>query len=148
MPTPTHETLTARASTSLHADRARIWDSLTNPDRIREYMFGTEITCDWQLGSTISFKGEWEGKPYEDKGVITAVKPLHHVQYSYWSNLSGTPDTPEHHALVSYTIDGTSDGAHTLTITQTNCKTSEEQEKSTQNWLYLLEQIKMQLENA
>ncbi len=148
MLTTTPESLTARASIALHADRARIWDALTNPDRIREYMFGAETTCDWQLGSPISFKGEWEGKPYEDKGVIMAVEPLRHVQYSYWSNLSGTPDTPENHALVSYTIEDKSDGTHTLTITQSNCPTPEQQEKSEQNWLYLLEQIKTQLEKA
>ena len=148
MPTTTSESLTARASISLHADRASIWDALTNPARIKEYMFGTEATSDWQLGSTISFKGEWEGKPYEDKGVIMAIEPLRHVQYSYWSNLSGTPDTPENHALVSYTIDDNSDGTRTLTITQTNCSTTEQQEKSAQGWLYLLEQIKGQLEGV
>lgn len=146
--TPTTESLTARASIILQAHRADIWDSLTNPARIKEYMFGTETTCDWQLGSPISFKGEWEGKPYEDKGIITAIEPLRHVQYSYWSNLSGTPDIPENYALVSYTIEDESNESLRLTITQSNCATAEQQEHSEKSWMYLLEQIKAQVESV
>jgi hypothetical protein len=38
-------------------------------------MFGSEVTTDWKPGSPITWKGEFEGRAYEDKGEVIAVEP-------------------------------------------------------------------------
>ena len=38
-------------------------------------MFGTDAVSDWKEGSPITWKGEWEGKHYEDRGVILRLEP-------------------------------------------------------------------------
>ena len=37
--------------------------------------FAADVESDWKIGSPIRFKGEFKGKPYEDKGVLLKVKP-------------------------------------------------------------------------
>ena len=68
-------TLIAKAHITISAPIAKVWDALVNPEMIKQYMFGTNAVSDWKEGSPIVWEGEWEGKPYEDKGVILQLKP-------------------------------------------------------------------------
>jgi hypothetical protein len=38
-------------------------------------MFGANVVSDWKEGGQIVWKGEWQGKVYEDKGVILKIEP-------------------------------------------------------------------------
>src|SRR5919199_1123323 len=92
--------LVARASITIDAPRAQVWSALVNPEAIKQYMFGTNVVSDWREGSPIVWKGEWQGKSYEDKGVILELKPGRTLQYSHFSPLSGAPDRPENYHTV------------------------------------------------
>ena len=59
--------LIAKESISINAPVGKVWDALTNPEVIKQYMFGTNVISDWKEGSPIVWKGEWQGKKYEDK---------------------------------------------------------------------------------
>jgi len=87
--------LNATASTTINVPVAKVWHALVTPDLIKRYMFGTTVESDWKEGSSITWKGEWKGKAYEDKGVILRQDPGHTLSYSHWSALSGQPQTPE-----------------------------------------------------
>lgn len=87
----------AHATTTIHAPVARVWDALVNPALIKQYMFGTNVSSDWKEGSPIVWKGEWQGKSYEDKGVILRLQPERLLQYSHFSPLSGLPEMPENY---------------------------------------------------
>jgi uncharacterized protein YndB with AHSA1/START domain len=67
--------LLAKASITINAPSEEVWKALVNPEAIRQYMFGTHVISDWKEGSRIVWRGEWQGKPYEDKGVILTFKP-------------------------------------------------------------------------
>ena len=69
-----NEMYIAKVSTTINAPITKVWDALTNPEIIRQFMFGTEVVSEWSKGSPIVWKGTWEGKPYEDKGVILAIE--------------------------------------------------------------------------
>ena len=84
--------LIARASIKINASLDKVWDALVNPQVIKQYMFGTQVVSDWKEGSQIVWKGEWQGKSYEDKGVILHIKPGHTIRYGHFSPLSGLPD--------------------------------------------------------
>ena len=58
----------ATAQTEIDASPDKVWDALTDPDQIKQYMFGSQVETDWRPGSPIVWKGEYEGKQYEDKG--------------------------------------------------------------------------------
>src|SRR5437870_6502331 len=80
--------LVATASTTIHAPVSRVWDALVDPEKIKQYMFGTNAVSEWKEGSPIVWKGVWEGKPYEDKGVILRLEARRVLQYSHFSPLA------------------------------------------------------------
>lgn len=133
--------LIAKASVTINATRAKVWDALVNPEAIREYMFGTNVTSDWREGSPITWKGEWQGKAYEDKGVILRIKPEQTLQYSHFSPLSGLPDKPESYHTVTLELAG--DGNQTrVSLNQDNNPTEEAREHSERNWEMMLRGLK------
>lgn len=93
--------LVARASVTVDASTEKVWESLVSPEQIKQYMFGTTVESDWREGGPITWKGEWEGKSYEDKGTILKLKPKEVLQYSHFSPLSGLPDQPENYHTVT-----------------------------------------------
>ena len=135
----------AKSSVTIHADAAKVWDALTNPLLIKQYLFGTEAISDWKEGSSITYRGVWEGKSYEDKGVIKKVEPKKLLVSTYWSSFSGLPDLPENYHTVTYSLNET-DGQTTLTITQDNIATQESADHSQSNWNSVLETLKKLLE--
>lgn len=64
----------ARASTTIDAPNPRVWSALVDPEQIARWMVGTTVDTDWREGSTITWKGEWQGTAYEDKGTVLQVE--------------------------------------------------------------------------
>jgi len=137
--------LIARATVTINAPAARVWESLTNPELIKQYLFGADVISDWKVGSPIIYKGIYEGKAYEDKGTVLKAEPEKILLMTHWSPLSGTPDTPENYHQVSYELAAENGGTH-LTITQDNNSTDEEQEQNSKFWKMILDSMKKLLE--
>src|SRR5512137_298336 len=97
-----NKTHIATATITVNAPTSRVWEALTKPDLIKQYLFGTEVTTDWRVGSPITYKGIWEGKAYEDKGKVLQVEPGKLLVSTFWSSLSGKPDIPENYQTVRY----------------------------------------------
>lgn len=133
--------LIVKKSIHINADSAAVWDALVNPEKIKQYLFGTETISDWKVGSRITYKGVWQGKTYEDGGTILQLVPEKIFQSTYWSSMSGTEDKPENYSTVTYEL--FTEGSGTLLIlTQDNCKTEEQQKHSESNWGMVLEGLK------
>jgi uncharacterized protein YndB with AHSA1/START domain len=137
---------TAVASTRINAPTEVVWDALLNPDAIRQFMFGAEVSSDWHEGHPIKWKGVWQGKAYEDRGVILKVRPLRLLQYSHYSPLSGKPDRPENYHVV--TIELTDENHHTMiAITQDRNEDREARVHSEKNWSSMLASLKKLLDS-
>ena len=137
--------LIAKVSTTINAPAQKVWDALTDPEVIRRYMFGTNVISDWKQGSPIVWKGEWQGKKYEDRGVILKLEPERLIQYSHFSPLSGKPDLPENYHTV--TIELVSHGVETaVSLSQDNNETEQAREHSEENWKTMLASLKKLLE--
>ncbi|PZF73529.1 SRPBCC domain-containing protein [Taibaiella soli] len=137
----------AQVTIHIDANPEAVWDALVNPAMIKQYFFGTDAISDWREGSTLQFKGEYEGKEYLDKGVIIKYDKPKILQYTYLSSMSGKEDKPENYALITYAL--TPDGNNTkLDITQDNIPTATEQEHSLKNWSDVSKHIKQLVENT
>ena len=136
---------TAHAAITIDAPASKVWDALTKPDLIKQYMFGTDVTTDWKVGSPITYKGIWEGKPYEDKGQVLQVEPQKLLVSTFWSALSGLPDVPESYQTVRYELSA-EDGGTKVTISQDNNNSQEEANQSGENWKMVLDGLKKMLE--
>jgi uncharacterized protein YndB with AHSA1/START domain len=136
---------TARATTIIYAPVSKVWQALVNPEIIKQYFFNTDVVTDWKVGSPIIYRGEWQGKPFEDKGTIRRIEPETLLEATHWSPLSGVPDSPENYHTVTYTVVDRG-GSTEVTISQDNNATEEEKAHSEQNWNTVLANMKRLLE--
>ena len=136
---------TAKATTTIHAPVSKVWQALVNPEIIKQYLFNTDVISDWKVGSPITYRGEWEGKPFEDKGEILAIDPEKTLKSTHWSPLSGVPDSPENYHTVTYTLSDQGEDTE-VTITQDNNASEEEKAHSEKNWGTVLNGMKKLLE--
>jgi uncharacterized protein YndB with AHSA1/START domain len=139
------KTYVAKAAITINAPASKVWDALTKPDLIRQYLFDTEVTTDWQVGSPITYRGTWEGKTYEDKGKILQIEPGKLLVSTYWSSFSGQPDIPDNYSTVCYELSAEGSGTR-LTVIQDNNDTQEAAEHSERNWKMVLDGLKKLLE--
>jgi uncharacterized protein YndB with AHSA1/START domain len=140
-----HTDRIAEASISINMPREAVWHALTDAAAIKQYMFGTNVRTDWREGSPITWKGEWKGKAYEDKGSILAIVPYRRLAYSHYSPLSGQPDTLDNYHTVTITL--MPDGQRTeVTLTQDNNATDEARAHSEENWVGMLMGLKRYVE--
>jgi uncharacterized protein YndB with AHSA1/START domain len=138
--------LIANASMTINAPLAMVWEALVNPDLIKQYMFGTNVVTDWKEGTPIIWKGEWQGKAYQDKGTILRIDQERVLQYSHFSPLSGQPDVPENYHTVTIELSG--QGRQTnVSLSQDNNATEQDREHSEKNWQMMLEGLKKLLES-
>jgi uncharacterized protein YndB with AHSA1/START domain len=140
-----NETFIATATITINTPASKVWEALTTPDLIKQYLFGTTVTTDWRVGSPISYEGVWEGKAYRDKGVVLQVVPERLLVSTFWSSLSGQPDIPENYQTVRYELAAEGKGTR-LTIVQDNNATQQDADHSAQNWSMVLDGMKKLLE--
>jgi len=137
--------LVAKATTTIDAPRAHVWDALVDPKAIKHYMFGAEVSSEWRVGRPIVWKGEWKGKPYQDKGEILRLEPRQRLEYSHWSPLSGAPDEPANYHTVTIELTGEGDRTRVM-LAQDNNANEDAQAHSEQNWRAMLDGLKKYVE--
>jgi len=140
-----NDNLIARASVHIDAPSARVWNALITPAAIKQYMFGTDVVSDWKEGSAIVWKGEWQGKPYEDKGRLLHLQPGRTMQYTHFSPLSGLPDKRDNYHTVTIELSGV--GTQTrVALSQDHNATDEARQHSEKNWEMMLAGLKKYVE--
>ena len=133
-------------SVLIRAPLVAVWEAITDPDLVRKYFFGTVLTTEWNIGSPITFRGEWNGKRYEDRGTVLSFAPLRELSFSYWSSFSGIEDKPELRQVIRYELAET-DGGVRITIHQSNTDTQERADHSAKNWQVVLDGLKTVVES-
>lgn len=134
--------LSLSKSIEISAEPAAVWDVLTNPEKIKIFLFGTETITDWKVGSPIIFQGEYQGMQYKDKGNVLENKPNELLKYNYWSGFSGTEDTLENYAIVCYEIEALATGKVKFTWSQTGFSSEDGMKHTEQGMTSMLEQIR------
>jgi uncharacterized protein YndB with AHSA1/START domain len=127
--------LAATATTIINAPASDVWDALVDPEKIKQYMFGTNVVSDFKEGSPITWKGEWKGKAYEDKGVIKRATPGRVLEYTH----------NEHRVIVELSGDNGTTKVHLWQDNNPDQKAKQESEK---NWAMMLEGLKKLLETG
>lgn len=135
-----------KKSYTINAPKAKVWEALTNPKLIKQYFFGTEAISDWKEGSTIIYRGIWEGKPYEDKAIILKLVPGRELTVNFWSSRTGKADSPENYSKHSYLLED-GKGKTLLRLVQPDYFKNEEQRaKAWQHWDTVVAGLKKLLE--
>ncbi|GEN89653.1 SRPBCC family protein [Oceanobacillus sojae] len=123
-----------------------VWNVLTNPDFIKQWL-GVTVNTDWNVGCSITFSFTWDGTEYEDKGHILEYEPQSVFSYDYWSGFSGTPDSPENYSIITFNLSNNSKHT-TLRLKHSNFATPTMYEHSDKNWEETIEVIKKLAEES
>ncbi|GAA1649030.1 SRPBCC domain-containing protein [Georgenia ruanii] len=134
----------ASATTDVAALPHTVWTALTTPELAATYMFGATVTSDFEPGGAITFAGTWEGRPYEDHGTVLDAEEPRLLRYTHVSS-GGRAETPEDRHTLTFTLEEIPDGTR-VTLVQDNNATPEAAEHARQNWVRVLEALRLTAE--
>jgi uncharacterized protein YndB with AHSA1/START domain len=137
----------ATARTEIQASPESVWEAMTDPDQVAEYMMGSQVESDYQPGSPITWSGQWEGKAYQDKGEVLQAEPGRLLEVTHYSPLTGAEDVPENYHTVRYEL-SSSEGVTTVRLTQDGCTDATQAEQFSQSWQGMLDGLKKVAESA
>src|SRR5664279_5546978 len=137
----------AKAETEITASPERVWAALTDPKLIKRYMFGSEVETDWQQGSPIVWRGEYEGKAYEDKGEIVEIETERRLKVTHFSPLSGLEDVPGNYHTLLYELRKNGDKTH-ISLSQDKNASQEQAQRAKGNWEMMLRGLKEVVEGG
>lgn len=135
----------ARVATTIAATREAVWLALVTPAEIAKYMLGAEVVSEWRPGSEIVWKGEWQGKRYEDKGKILEIRAGRLIRYTHYSPLSGLPDVPASYHMVTVELSDVGGGT-CVSLSQDNNATEQAREHSEKSWTMMLDGLRKVVE--
>ncbi len=108
--------------TTIKATADKVWDAITNPDKIEQYMFGSRIETDWKPGSKSNFYIEQDEKQITIvKGEVIRNVPGKLLEHTLFPHNAGIQDTPENYIVITYELQEF-DGETDLMITQKGFK--------------------------
>jgi uncharacterized protein YndB with AHSA1/START domain len=137
----------ATVETKIGASPAKVWAALTDPEQIKEYMFGSQVETDWKPGSPIVWKGEYEGKRYEDKGEIVEFVPERRLKLTHFSPMGGKEDEPANYHTVVYELEPRGNST-SVSLSQDNNASKEEAEHASSTWEKMLAGLKEVVERG
>ena len=105
------------SSITINASVNRVWDTVKNPDLVKLWQYGSKLQTTWQVDNPIKFSTEWEGKLYEQWGIVKEVIPYSLVKYSLFAPRPDLEDKSENYFMMSYVLT-TVDDATKLEIIQ------------------------------
>jgi uncharacterized protein YndB with AHSA1/START domain len=138
--------ITTTQSITIDAAIDDVWKAITTPSSIEQWFFGVQTETDWQPGNSIVHRGEWQGKPYEDKGTILRIEPPTLLVHTHWSAMSGLPDEPENYEEIRWEL-AEREGGTLLTLSESNLASEEAKTASEQAWTTVLGNLKQLLES-
>ena len=135
----------ARAQVDIDAGQEAVWRALTDPTQISDWMMGARVSTDWKVGSPITWRGEMDGRGYEDKGEVLEVDEPNLLSMTHYSPLMGQADEPDNYHTLVYRLSG-GEGPTTVALTQDGNDSAEQAEQFSANWQGMLEALKSTVE--
>jgi len=133
-------------SVTIRTSKSKIWEALTKPEIINQYLLGAKVESDWKVGSKIIYQGIFNGVKFKDTGKIDVLDFENRFKYSYWSINHDTSNAPENYVSITYDINEKKNMVE-LIVYQTNYKSKEIVEGMNQIWDIILTNLKELLEN-
>lgn len=104
---------TTLSEITIAATPAQVWPWLVEPDRVKQWQYGSQLITDWTPGSSIRFRNEWEGHVFEQWGTVLEVLPQSIIRYTLFFPRPGLEETPENTFTMAYRLIPDATGAGT-----------------------------------
>lgn len=89
---------------TIHATAERVWDTLTKPEFIKLWQYGSVLQTTWEVGSKIKFVTEWDGKIFEQWGEVLEFTAPQKLRYSLFAPRPGLEDKAENYFEMIYIL--------------------------------------------
>lgn len=130
----------------INAPKHRVWQVLTRPEFVKLWQYGSDLMTTWQTGSDIRFSTEWEGKIFEQWGMVLEMEPDELIRYSLFAPGPGIEDKAENYFIMNYVLVG-GDNQTTLQIIQEDTRPGAVQEAPQGDENPILQALKRLAEN-
>jgi len=131
----------SKVELDINASPETIWRALTSPKDVKQYMMGAELETDRIVGSPVVWRGEFNGKNFEDKGKVLHYDKPEHLAYTHIRTSSGEKDEPENYREVHIRLSKKEDRTHVV-LTQDNNPSVEVKKDSEKNWKIMMQGLK------
>ena len=88
----------------IHAPASKVWRALTVPGLVKQWRYGSDLLTTWQPGSPITFRNEWNGQVFEQRGTVIEFVPGSHLKYSLFFPRADLQDIPENQFFMNYEL--------------------------------------------
>lgn len=88
----------------INASIQKVWDTITKPEKVKLWQFGSDLITTWDLGTNIEFITEWEGTIFKQWGKVLEVIPNELLKYSLFAPRPDLEDKPENYFIMSYVL--------------------------------------------
>jgi uncharacterized protein YndB with AHSA1/START domain len=88
----------------INAPAGKVWRALTVPELVKQWQYGSDLLTTWEPGSPITFRNEWNGQVFEQKGTVLEFKPESRLKYSLFVPRPDLREIPEHHFFMVYEL--------------------------------------------
>jgi uncharacterized protein YndB with AHSA1/START domain len=147
------EPLVVKSVIRIEAPASKVWDALVNPEKTKIYMFGCETVSDWKTGSSLLWKGHYQGEDMVFvKGTIEKIEKDQSLTYTTIDPNSNIDDISKNYLHVTYDL-SEENGQTVLTVTQGDYNTVaegkrryEEAYNNGEGWNPILVEIKKLVE--
>jgi uncharacterized protein YndB with AHSA1/START domain len=113
---------------NIKASPEKVWDTITKPELVKLWQYGSDLTTDGKVGDDIRFTTAWEDKIFEQWGKLLEVKPNELLRYSLFAPRPGLEDKPENYFEMNYVLTVENDGTK-LVILQIDNRPGAKQEE-------------------
>lgn len=119
-----------------------LWDVLTKPEYIKQYMLNRTVETDWQVGSDIVWEGDYNGVNAFQRGKVISITPGQQVTYSNFDINGNLEDLPENYINTSYTLHNINGAAHLTITNEIFSDSTERMSQIKQGWDIVISKIK------
>ena len=89
---------------NINATVQKVWKTVTEPEMVKLWQFGSDLITTWKVGSEIKFVTEWEGQIFEQWGKILEIRENELLKYSLFAPRPDLEDKPENYFVMSYIL--------------------------------------------
>ena len=120
---------TSESTVTILAPAKKVWRALTSPGLVKQWQYGSDLLTTWEVGTSIVFRNEWNGRVFEQKGTVLEFSPESRLKYSLFFPRPDVQDIPEHYFFMTYELAET-DGTTSLLVRQEDPRPSPPNEAS------------------
>jgi len=112
----------------INSTKQKVWDTLTKPELVKQWQYGSDLLTSWTIGDKIEFETEWEGKIFKQWRTVLTFIPTDSLSYNLFAPRPDLEDKPENYFVMSYKLTDI-DGKTKLEIIQEDNRPNAVQEE-------------------